>query len=759
MSHQRKTRRREKQTKTRSIAQQQNVQNTHTKGGHRNSGAIGQRTFGKSRQNTPLNELERSNGVHRDLDLVPPKSAITKFLDFVLGLAFWLISSVGLGIVINILTSKTPLPEPLNHVLGRPWQYLVGALTTLGAISIGKYFLNQHRSNPQRKRFRRGKQTTIPTRETLIAKSRNLLITSEVDFEHIVNISLCIREVPRLVTARHAQHSGRRRSQPSESLNEPLVNYLLRMDRLLLVGPPGSGKTETIRTLCNALLREASTDLSLPIPFIVSLSTFSKFSGSLREWLSEALLESAAIPIEIGNILLQSGKLFLLLDGLDEMPAERRVKALRELNVLLRSADPALARCLIASRTQEYLSAGVSLLLPAAFELQEVNQIQVGDAVAKAGPAADPLAAALSREPSLSTVLKTPLLVTIAAYVFAGNSELMLANRNPAEFRQALFESYVVELFRRRLLLPACSVGKTLSWLRWLAQYLNQNQARLFFVERLQPSALASEQGFSLSFALACGCIISSICGFFGGAIEPGSIFSNLMFGLGCGILFGIFLLHSKKKIIPLERLRWSWLQAGSFWQHDLQTALVIGIPVALLSNEIYGVFMGLLASLGSFVAGGWIREVDEKARKPNQAIHSSIYNGLLEGLVSVLVVGLLGVFGAWASGLSKDNRTAILFGTYIGTLAGAMVALFVGLGEALKHYLLRFFLYLDGKLPLRLIPWLEHCRARLLLRRQNGAYLFWHETLQDYFAQLDATSEANLRQQISYRPQYESVY
>jgi hypothetical protein len=80
-------------------------------------------------------------------------------------------------------------------------------------------------------------------------------------------------------------------------------------------------------------------------------------------------------------------------------------------------------------------------------------------------------------------------------------------------------------------------------------------------------------------------------------------------------------------------------------------------------------------------------------------------------------------------------------------------------LREALKHYILRTFLWLEKKLPLRLVPWIESCMARLLLRRQGGSYLFWHVTLQDYFAELDDVRLAELAKRIEARPEYVQRY
>jgi hypothetical protein len=68
--------------------------------------------------------------------------------------------------------------------------------------------------------------------------------------------------------------------------------------------------------------------------------------------------------------------------------------------------------------------------------------------------------------------------------------------------------------------------------------------------------------------------------------------------------------------------------------------------------------------------------------------------------------------------------------------LLGGLVG---GLGAAMQHYILRFWLARTHTFPWKAVPFLEDATARTLLRRVGGGYSFTHRLLLDYFADLDA--------------------
>jgi hypothetical protein len=159
------------------------------------------------------------------------------------------------------------------------------------------------------------------------------------------------------------------------------------------------------------------------------------------------------------------------------------------------------------------------------------------------------------------------------------------------------------------------------------------------------------------------------------------------------------------------------------------------------------------------------VKSSNVQSAMPNEGIRFSARNGLHEGLVFGLVCAFVFGLAIVVRRLTNEqiykpvSVLELALVSYLGFGLGLLTGLRGGLGEAFKHYVLRMFLWSEGKLPLKLVPWLESCRARLLFRRQGGAYMFWHVTLQDYFAELDDTRLAELAQRIESRPRYVQSY
>lgn len=120
----------------------------------------------------------------------------------------------------------------------------------------------------------------------------------------------------------------------------------------------------------------------------------------------------------------------------------------------------------------------------------------------------------------------------------------------------------------------------------------------------------------------------------------------------------------------------------------------------------------------------------------------------MIQGSTVWLVVGLV-------IGLVTELR----LGLVVGLAVGLSIGLLGGLGEAIKHYVLRLFLRFEVGLPLRLVPFLERCRSMLLLRREGGGYRFWHVTLQEHFATLDDARMNDIAERSLAKDAYQSKY
>jgi hypothetical protein len=108
----------------------------------------------------------------------------------------------------------------------------------------------------------------------------------------------------------------------------------------------------------------------------------------------------------------------------------------------------------------------------------------------------------------------------------------------------------------------------------------------------------------------------------------------------------------------------------------------------------------------------------------------------LLIGLIATLIVR------------QKVRLIRALIGALLLALAmiiGLIVELIVGLNFggliALKHFVLRLFLWKSGSAPLHYVPFLAQAKELLFLRQVGGGYIFVHRLLREYFVSL-ASSE-----------------
>ncbi|MFI0976274.1 NACHT domain-containing protein [Streptomyces sp. NPDC021093] len=216
--------------------------------------------------------------------------------------------------------------------------------------------------------------------------------------------------------------------------------------RLLVLGPPGAGKTVLLVRLLLGLLalRDSSPQgrqqgQSQPVPVLFPLASWNPEGQDLYAWLSDRLAAdhpglAEPAPARHGSVtrsraLLEHHLVLPILDGLDEIPFAVRGRALSAINQALPLGRPVV----LSSRLTEYrdalrpLSYGVPVKLSGAAGI-ELLPLAAADAAAYlrrdaggAGPAADRWAA-LSSEWSSATpmgeALRTPLMLFLARTIY-----------------------------------------------------------------------------------------------------------------------------------------------------------------------------------------------------------------------------------------------------------------------------------------------------------------------------------------------------
>ncbi|WP_329395746.1 NACHT domain-containing protein [Streptomyces melanogenes] len=208
--------------------------------------------------------------------------------------------------------------------------------------------------------------------------------------------------------------------------------------RLVVLGPAGSGKTTFAVLLLLALLRTRAPDD--PVPVLCPLASFDPARENARDWLQRRVTEDYpalgdAQRYGTGSVveLLTEHRVVPVLDGLDEVPPARRTAVLTALDETLPADAPLVLTC----RTDAYAHAvresaplaHATVLEPAALRIDETLAALRLAAAPERHQAWDDLAEHLVHHPDApaAAVLTSPLMATLARSVYADG------DRDPAE--------------------------------------------------------------------------------------------------------------------------------------------------------------------------------------------------------------------------------------------------------------------------------------------------------------------------------------
>ena len=220
---------------------------------------------------------------------------------------------------------------------------------------------------------------------------------------------------------------------------------------LLILGEPGAGKTTMMLTLAKEKLDHLEADPTRPCPVVFNLSSWGSFEGSLDLWLARELSAKYQIPKKVGRTWIETGRLLILLDGLDEVQAEQRPVCVEAINAY--TATAGMASLVVCCRFKEYLSLPTRLVLNGAVRLRQLSREQVLTYVADTGQPLAGLLSVLECDSSLLTLAETPFMLSLMARTYEGISVDDLANNGYTTIeshRQQLMQAYVQRQFRLR---------------------------------------------------------------------------------------------------------------------------------------------------------------------------------------------------------------------------------------------------------------------------------------------------------------------
>jgi eukaryotic-like serine/threonine-protein kinase len=523
-------------------------------------------------------------------------------------------------------------------------------------------------------------------------------------------------EVGKEVDAKQVLHGMAKIKPESASPFEQDISSIFESARrrLLILGAAGSGKTTTLLELTRNLIRDVRGNARQPVPAIFHLSTWGETRQPLTDWLVGQLADLYFVPREQGRAWLERHRLFVLLDGLDEVRTEHQAGCVEAINAFIRDVGaPGVAVC---CRTAEYASLEpVRLRLYRAVCLKPLTPPQIDSYLAAAGAGLEGLRTAVQGDPDLQSLARSPLLLGVMRIAYDGLPVHALATERLAtgeQRRRHLFDVFVERMFARqaRAVAPPYSRSQTVQWLSWQAKQMKAHSQTIFLVEQLQPSWLitraerwtytaVSRLAGGAALGLVLGSILALILGTIEGtaggvALGAADFVDRVTFGLMLGLVDGLAAglidawrfeqSHAREKtdgqrtprevvadagtyVLALGLVGWLLVSlVGRF--DDLVPGLVFGLIVGLL----FGLFFGLYDSRRGPSAD--IRTVEALSWSWVDARRSG-GRGLLVGFGLGLLVGLLDwVVRGWAG---EDVAVAdrLVYGVLLGVIAGTLGA------------------------------------------------------------------------------------
>src|SRR5918999_1745744 len=276
--------------------------------------------------------------------------------------------------------------------------------------------------------------------------------------------------------------------------------------QLVVLGGPGAGKSVMATLLTLGLVTGwQSSQPDEPVAVLLALASWDPDGEDVETFLARRLAEEYGFLADpapggttVAEYLLAHRRLVAVLDGLDELPAERHGPAVEALDRFAAAGHPLVLTCRAEEYEHAVTATGAVLSRAAVLELLPVDVADVIAFLRHPAPARarwEPVLEHLREHPDgqLATVLSTPLMVSLARarYLAPFTDPTELLDRDPQELREALIDGFVLALYRDSRDYPP---GKAMRWLSYLAYQLDGAGTRELWWWTLRPNLFSTRE-------------------------------------------------------------------------------------------------------------------------------------------------------------------------------------------------------------------------------------------------------------------------